>query len=77
MYRVVVKIVLGSGQWVGERGWNEKRPGHCPGRNNEGGWFYGLCGVPESHQGLALRAFTQLFKRPLANLADAFARYAH
>jgi len=55
----------------------EKRPGHCPGRNNWGGWFCGLCGVPESHQRLALRAFTQLFKRPLANLADTFARHAH
>ena len=55
----------------------EKRPGHCPGRNNGGGWFCGLCGVPESHQSLALRAFTQLFKRPLANLADTLARYAH
>ena len=55
----------------------EKRPGHCPGRNNEGGWFCGLCGVPESHECLALRTFTQLFKRPLTNLADTFSRYTH
>ena len=55
----------------------KKRPGHCPGRNNGGGWFCGLCGVPESHECLALRTFTQLFKRPLTNLADTFSRYTH